>query len=211
MSLSILQPLIIFDDARAFARHKHPRHALLRNATAADADLNTTMGTAMKKLWIQTRIGLPGLLVSALLLAACGGSNGGAGGTTMLTVGGNVTGLVTGTSVELENGGQTATITANGSYSVSGTFISGTSYDVTVAQQPAGANCAVTNGSGMVGTSNIANILVTCTPNGYMISGALTGMLGGRSLMLQDNGGNSTTVSASGSTWTPPLCQAFFS
>jgi hypothetical protein len=71
------------------------------------------MGAAMKKLWIQTRIGLPGLLASALLLAACGGSNGGGGGTTMLTVGGNVTGLVTGTSVELENGGQTATITAN--------------------------------------------------------------------------------------------------
>ena len=156
------------------------------------------MGAAMKKLWIQTRIGLPGLLASALLLAACGGSNGGGGGTTMLTVGGNVTGLVTGTSVELENGGQTATITANGSYSVSGAFISGTSYDVTVAQQPAGANCVVTNGSGMVGTSNIANILVTCTPNSYTISGALTGMLGGRSLMLQDNGGNSTTVSASG-------------
>ena len=133
------------------------------------------------------------------VLAACGGgNNGGSGVTTMLTVGGSVTGLVTGTSVELENGGQTATITANGSYSVTGTFVSGASYDVTILQQPAGANCVVTNGSGTVGTTNIANILITCTPNNYSISGALSGLLGGRSLTLQDNGGNSTTVAANG-------------
>jgi hypothetical protein len=132
------------------------------------------------------------------VVAACGGNNY-AGPATMLTVGGSVTGLVTGTSVELENGGQTATITANGSYSVTGTFISGASYDVTIAQQPAGANCVVTNGSGTVGTSNIANILVTCTPSSFTVSGTLSGLLAGRSLVVQDNGSNSTTVSASGS------------
>jgi len=133
-------------------------------------------------------------------LAACSGSNsGGSGATTMLTVGGSVTGLVAGTSVVLADNGNTATITANGSYSFTATFISGASYDVTVAQQPAGANCAVTNGSGTVGTSNIGNILITCTPNNYTISGALAGLIGGRSLTLQDNGGNSTTVAASGS------------
>jgi N-acetylneuraminic acid mutarotase len=133
------------------------------------------------------------------VLAACSSSHsGGNGATTMLTVGGSVTGLVLGTSVELADNGTTATITANGSYSFTATFISGTSYDVTVSQQPAGANCVVTNGSGTIGTSNIANILVTCTPNNYTISGALTGLLGGRGLTLQDNGGNSTTVAANG-------------
>jgi N-acetylneuraminic acid mutarotase/ribosomal protein S11 len=135
------------------------------------------------------------------VLAACSSSNhsGGNGATTTLTIGGSVTGLVSGTSVELADNGNTATVTANGSYSFTATFISGASYDVTISQQPAGANCVVTNGSGTVGTSNIANILVTCTPNNYTISGALTGLLGGRSLTLQDNGGNSTTVAASGS------------
>jgi Galactose oxidase, central domain len=165
----------------------------------ASGFLRTTVDAAMKKLWIQTPIGSPGLLVGALLLTACGGSNGGGGATTVLTVGGSVTGLVSGTSVELENGGKTAIITANGSYSVTGSFISGASYDVTVAQQPAGSNCVVTNGSGTVRSANISNVLVTCTPNTYAVSGTLSGLLSGRSLVLQDNGGNSTTVSSSGS------------
>jgi N-acetylneuraminic acid mutarotase len=116
----------------------------------------------------------------------------------MLTVGGSVTGLVSGTSLVLADNGDTATITANGSYSFTAAFLSGASYDVTVAQQPAGADCVVTNGSGTIGNSSIVNILVTCTPNTYTISGTLTGLLGGRSLTLQDNGGDSTTVTASG-------------
>lgn len=116
----------------------------------------------------------------------------------MLTVGGSVTGLVSGTSLVLADNGDTATITANGSYSFTATFLSGASYDVTVAQQPAGSDCVVTNGSGTIGNSSIANILVTCTANAYTISGTLTGLLGGRSLTLQDNGGDSTTVAASG-------------
>ena len=145
------------------------------------------------------------------VLAACSGSNGGgSGATTMLTVGGSVTGLVSGTSLVLAENGNTATLTANGSYSFTATFISGASYDVTVSQQPAGANCVVTNGSGTVGTSNVANILVTCTPNNYTISGALTGLLGGRSLTLQDNGGNSTTIAASGSfSFSSPVCRMY--
>ena len=153
----------------------------------------------MNSLLLRLRDSL--LYMAISVLAACGSSShsGGNGATTMLTVGGSVTGLVSGTSVVLADGGNTATITANGSYSLTATFISGASYDVTVSQQPAGANCAVTNGSGTVGTSNIANVLISCTPNNYTISGALTGLLSGRSLILQDNGGNSTTVAASGS------------
>ncbi|HEY2532524.1 MAG TPA: kelch repeat-containing protein [Xanthobacteraceae bacterium] len=141
------------------------------------------------------------LYIGISVLAACSSSShsSGTGGTTTLTVGGSVTGLVSGTSVVLADNGDAATVTANGSYSFTATFISGASYDVTVEQQPAGANCVVTNGSGTIGTSNIANILVTCTPNNYTISGTLAGLLGGRSLTLQDNAGNSTTVAASGS------------
>jgi N-acetylneuraminic acid mutarotase len=139
------------------------------------------------------------LYVAISLLAACSSSHSGGNGATTLTIGGSVIGLVTGTSVELQDNGNALTITANGSYSFTATFISGASYAVTVSQQPAGGNCVVTNGSGTVGTGNIANILVTCTPNNYAISGALSGLLGGRSLTVQDNGGNSTTVAASGS------------
>ncbi|MGA2710769.1 MAG: kelch repeat-containing protein [Steroidobacteraceae bacterium] len=135
-------------------------------------------------------------------LTACGSSSGGGGDVTpaTLTVGGSVTGLASGASVKLNNdGGNTATITANGSYSFTSTFLSGESYDVTVAEQPAGANCVVTNGSGTMGSNNVANVLVTCTPSNFTVSGTLSGLLGGRSLVVQDNGSNSTTVSSSGS------------
>jgi N-acetylneuraminic acid mutarotase len=139
------------------------------------------------------------LYIAISALAACSSSHSsGSGGAAMLTVGGSVTGLVSGTSLVLADNGDTATITANGSYGFTAAFLSGASYDVTVAQQPAGADCVVTNGSGTIGNSSIVNILVTCTPNTYTISGTLTGLLGGRSLTLQDNGGDSTTVTASG-------------
>ncbi|HEX3948246.1 MAG TPA: kelch repeat-containing protein [Steroidobacteraceae bacterium] len=142
------------------------------------------------------------LYIAIAGLAACSSSSSsrsiGTGGTTTLTIGGSVTGLVSGTSVVLADNAGTATITANGNYSFTATFNSGASYDVTVSQQPAGGNCMVTNGSGTLGTGNVTNILVACTPNNYTISGTVAGMLGGRSLTLQDNGGNSTTVAASG-------------
>jgi ribosomal protein S11 len=144
----------------------------------------------------------PLVYIALSLLAACGGgsSSSTGSGSTPMTVGGSVTGLVAGASIELEdNGGNTATVNANGSYAFSSTLSNGASYDVKVSQQPAGENCTVTNGSGTVGAANVANILVACTPNNYTISGASTGLLGGRSLTLQDNGGNSTTLAASGS------------
>jgi outer membrane lipoprotein SlyB len=56
----------------------------------------------MKMHRSQTLFGLPGLILGALL-TACGGGNGGGRASSLLTVGGSVTGLVSGTSVELEN------------------------------------------------------------------------------------------------------------
>jgi N-acetylneuraminic acid mutarotase len=142
-----------------------------------------------------------GVLCSAsLMLAACGGDSiSGSTGSAPITVGGTVTGLVSGASVALQNnGGNAATVTANGTYTFTSTLINGAGYDVTVSQQPAGENCTVSNGSGTVTATNIANILVACTPENYTISGSLAGLLSGRTIVVQDNGGNSTTLTASG-------------
>src|SRR5271156_6667219 len=81
-----------------------------------------------------------GVLCSAsLMLAACGGDSiSGGTGSTPITVGGPVTGLATGASVDLQNNGSnTATVTANGSYTFTSALINGASYDVTISQQPA--------------------------------------------------------------------------
>jgi hypothetical protein len=42
------------------------------------------------------------------------------------------------------------------------------------------------------------SLTVSCIPNRYPISGTLTGLLSGRSIILQDNGAGSTTVSGNG-------------
>jgi N-acetylneuraminic acid mutarotase len=138
-----------------------------------------------------------GVLCSAgLMLAACGSSSNSA--STPITVGGTVTGLTPGASIELtNNGGAAVALTANGSFTFSDGLEIGASYDVTIAQQPTGESCKVSNGTGTVGAA-VANILITCTANGYTISGSLAGLLSGQSLIIQDNGADSATLSANG-------------
>ena len=71
----------------------------------------------------------------------------------------------------------------------------GTPYALTVTSQPQGQYCAVTNGSGP-GTSN-ANVVINCVAS-YTIGGTVSGLSAGNSVVLKDNGGNATTVSANG-------------
>jgi N-acetylneuraminic acid mutarotase len=72
----------------------------------------------------------------------------------------------------------------------------GTPYALTVTSQPQGQTCAVTNGSGP-GTSNV-NVVINCVAS-YTIGGAVSGLSAGNNVVLKDNGGNATTVSANGS------------
>lgn len=79
------------------------------------------------------------------------------------TVGGTVTGLAAGKQVVLsQNGTQTATVTANGTFQFGIALISGVAYNVTVATQPTGQNCTVVNAKGSA-NSNVKNVAVTCT------------------------------------------------
>lgn len=81
------------------------------------------------------------------------------------TVGGMVQNLVTQGSgvVLLNNGTDTLTVTANGSFTFSTKIDSGGKFDVTVQSQPSNPtqNCEVVNGSG-VANANVTNIQVNC-------------------------------------------------
>jgi len=80
-------------------------------------------------------------------------------------VGGTATGL-SGSGLILElNGGSELTIGANGAFTFASSLSSGTSYSVTIKDQPAVRHeiCTVTNGSGMVGTNDISDVSVGCT------------------------------------------------
>lgn len=81
------------------------------------------------------------------------------------TIGGTVSGLGSGVSVTLlDNGGDAYTASANGAFNFSAALASGATYNVTVSVQPAGETCTVTNGSGTVGTANVTNIAIACSP-----------------------------------------------
>lgn len=127
---------------------------------------------------------------SILLALAAGNTN------TTYTVGGNVSGLV-GTLVLQNNLGDDLTITADGSFTFSTAIANGTTYDVTVKNQPSGMTCSVSNGSGTA-TANITNVSVSCTCNGDICRewGTFTDMLNG-TIKLEVNtgtyGGNTYT------------------
>jgi Galactose oxidase, central domain/Kelch motif len=145
-------------------------------------------------------------LFAGLVLAACSGvpqsasSTGGSGNGTNYTISGQIAGL-TGTGLVLQdNGGDNLTITQNGAFTFKTELISGAGYAVTVLTQPSSPtqNCTVTNGSGKVATSNITSIAVTCAAPSATIGGTVAGLTG-TGLVLQDNGGDSLTITANGS------------
>lgn len=81
------------------------------------------------------------------------------------TVGGAVTGLLSGSSVELQNNGSNnLTVDANGPFTFSNLLPDGGSYNVTVSIQPAITDliCSVAQGSGTIDGANITDVLVDC-------------------------------------------------
>jgi hypothetical protein len=121
-------------------------------------------------------------------------------GASTFTIGGTVSGLITGRSVTLlDNGANSLTVSANGSFTFTTALASGATYSVTVGTQPTGETCTVTNGSGTVGSANVTNVAVACTANKYTIGGTVSGLNASTSVTLLDNGTNSLTVTANGS------------
>ena len=78
------------------------------------------------------------------------------------TVGGTVSGL-SGTVVLQDNGADNLTVTANGPFTFATALASGAAYAVTVKTNPTGQTCAVTNGSGTIGSANVTNVTVSCS------------------------------------------------
>jgi hypothetical protein len=112
------------------------------------------------------------------------------------SIGGTVSGL-SGTGLVLQdNGGNNATVGANGAFTFSNGLASGATYSVTVLTQPTGQTCTVTNGSGTA-SANVTNVQVTCSTAYYTIGGTVSGLTG-TGLVLQDKSGNNLSVSTNG-------------
>jgi 6-phosphogluconolactonase (cycloisomerase 2 family) len=140
------------------------------------------------------------LVPSAILLVSCGGGGGDDGGSPppTYTVSATVSGLQAGAALVLANNGANNTpVSANGSIAFSTPLASGGAYSVTVATQPTGATCTVTNGSGTIGNANV-NVAVACALNSYTVGGTVSGLLAGNSVTLRNNAANDTIVNSNG-------------
>jgi hypothetical protein len=145
-------------------------------------------------------LGLPAVV--AALLSACGGGSDNpapapASTSTSFNVGGTVSGLA-GSGLQLRlNGGAALAVTTNGVFSFPAQLAAGTSYAVTVVQQPTAPTqlCSVANGSGTV-AGTVINIQVTCVTQ-VTVGGTVSGLTGS-SLQLSLNGGAPLAISADG-------------
>ncbi|RYF44053.1 MAG: hypothetical protein EOO25_01055 [Comamonadaceae bacterium] len=103
------------------------------------------------------------LCLTAIALAACGGS-GGDDPAAGYPVGGTLKGLAAGTSVTLLNNvGDSLALSENGSFSFATLQAANTAYAVTVKTQPDGQICTVSRGNGTA-TSAVADVEVLCAP-----------------------------------------------
>jgi galactose oxidase-like protein/Kelch motif protein len=145
------------------------------------------------------------LMALSILLIACSGvpkgAGSGSGGGGPFTISVTVSGLAGSGLVLVDNATDKLTITANGSLPFATTIAKGGSYAVTVQTQPSNPiqTCGVSAGAGSNITANVT-VIVSCTTNPVTatIGGTVTGLVANTSVILQNNGGDSLTVTAMG-------------
>lgn len=115
---------------------------------------------------------------------------------TIYSIGGTVTGLTEGATLTLNNNNNDPlTIAANSTFSFTQQLSSGSTYSVTITNQPDGHLCELSNASGSVNNETITNISVNCQPS-YSIGGSVSGLNG--TLVLQNNNANDLTLTENG-------------
>jgi trimeric autotransporter adhesin len=138
------------------------------------------------------------LLGAAALLGGCGGAS------VEEPIGGSVIGLLPNTTLTLfDNGGDTLTVTSNGTFTFATQVEAGDTYDVTVDTMPAGQNCTVVNGIGVVeqAVGSVTSVTVECVPTASannFVQGTIGGLADGATLTLENNGTNSLSITGNG-------------
>jgi alpha-tubulin suppressor-like RCC1 family protein len=115
----------------------------------------------------------------------------------------SITGTVSGLSgaglLLQDNGGNSLSISPGATtFAFSKQLAVGSSYAVIVENQPTGQNCTVANGSGTVASANVTNIAVTCSGSAFNVGVTVSGLLPNTSVVLQDNGSDTLSISTNG-------------
>jgi hypothetical protein len=117
------------------------------------------------------------------------------------TIGGTLSGLPATTTVILQdNTADSLTLNANGAFKFTTPLMTGQGYAVTISSQPNGGVCTVSSATGTVSGANVMSVVVNCSMGTYTIGGTVSGLAGGESFPIQDNGmaGTQIFVSANG-------------
>jgi hypothetical protein len=108
--------------------------------------------------------------------------------------------MTSGQSIVIQNNGGSSTTITNPATAFSFTKLANSAtYAITVLTPPTGDTCTVTggsngNGSGTITSANVTGVVVACTPITYTVSGSVSGMTSGQSIVIQNNGGSNTTI-----------------
>jgi hypothetical protein len=115
-------------------------------------------------------------------------------------VGGTISGL-TASGLVLANGSDTLSVPAGASsFTMPAAVAYGSSYKVTVATQPTGLTCNVTDGTGTIAADAVTNIAVACTDQPLAIGGSISG-LGSATGLVLGNGTDRYAVPAGGTSF----------
>jgi uncharacterized repeat protein (TIGR03803 family) len=112
------------------------------------------------------------------------------------SIGGTIKGLSNNSGLVLGDGSDTLTVTAGATSFTMPTKLASTStYAVTVQTQPTGLTCTIVNGTGTIGSANVANVVITCAAPTYSLGGTIAG-LGNITGLVLANGNDSLTIPA---------------
>jgi hypothetical protein len=115
------------------------------------------------------------------------------------TVGGSIAGLTADGLVLQNNGRDNLDLAARAtSFQFATPIAAAGGYAVTVASQPTGLTCSVSNGTGTHLQANVIAVQVTCNVSTFEIGGSVTGLTGS-GLVLQDNSADNLSVISAGS------------
>jgi len=114
------------------------------------------------------------------------------------SLGGAVSGLLSGTSVTLTNNQESVIVSADGNFTFPTKLKSGTTYSVTLTTTATNLTCTLSNAQGTVQSSDISNVSVTCGwgNNYYEVGVNVSGISG--TITVQNNASNSLNISANG-------------
>jgi trimeric autotransporter adhesin len=129
--------------------------------------------------------------------------------TSQYTIGGTITGTLTGTGLVLKDsvsGNTTTVVPGATSFTITPAVAAGSTYNVSVLTQPASPTeaCSVTGGSGTgTANANVTTVVVNCVISTFTVGGTLTGASVGTGLTVKDTvSGNTKIVTAAAGSFT---------